>query len=250
MQKRLQNREGQNVPNVTFKTRDDSGWKDITSDEVFKSRTVIVFSLPGAFTPTCSGTHLPRYEELSPVFRSEGVDDIICISVNDGFIMQAWASDQALNHVRLLPDGNGDFTEQMGMLVDKRDLGFGSRSWRYSMLVKDGVIEKMFIEPDVEGDPFTNSDADTMLSYINPSIDLETNVADTIAVITRPGCPHCLNAKALLASNDMEFNEIVVGKDIDQTSLRAMVGSTTVPQIFIGGKLIGGSDDLKAHLAP
>jgi glutaredoxin-like protein len=231
---------------VTFRTRDDNGWKDVTSNELFKSRTVIIFSLPGAFTPTCSGSHLPRYEELAPVFKNEGVDDVICISVNDGFIMQAWASDQALNHVRLLPDGNGDFTEQMGMLVDKRDLGFGIRSWRYSMLVKDGVIEKMFIEPDVQGDPFTNSDADTMLSFINK----ETIVPETIALITRPGCPHCLNAKSLLESKDMSYNEIELGRDIDQISLRALAGSTMVPQIFIGGRLIGGADDLEVYLAP
>ncbi|MBL4679396.1 MAG: glutathione peroxidase [Pseudomonadales bacterium] len=241
----MENREGQQVPEVTFKTRDHGGWKDITSSELFASRTVIVFSLPGAFTPTCSGTHLPRYEELAPTFRQEGVDEIVCISVNDGFIMHAWANDQALNNIRLLPDGNGEFTDKMGMLVDKRDLGFGSRSWRYSMLVKDGVIEKMFIEPDVEGDPFSVSDADTMLTYINA----EAKVPETVAVITRAGCPHCLNAKELLNAKNMNFNEITLGEDIDNVSLRALAGSTSVPQVFIGGKLIGGSDDLEAYFA-
>jgi len=243
--KTRENREGQKVPEVVFKTRDQAGWKEITSDELFSSRTVIVFSLPGAFTPTCSATHLPRYEELAPVFKQEGVDEVICISVNDGFIMHAWASDQAVNDIRLLPDGNGEFTDKMGMLVDKRDLGFGSRSWRYSMLVKDGTIEKMFIEPDVEGDPFSVSDADSMLAYINH----EAEVPETIAVITRVGCPHCLNAKELLAANNMKYNEITLGEDIDQVSLRALAGSTTVPQVFIGGKLIGGSDDLTAYFA-
>ena len=242
--KTMENREGQSVPQVNFKTRNNAGWKDVSSDDIFKGKNVIVFSLPGAFTPTCSATHLPRYEELSSVFEAEGIDDIVCVAVNDGFIMHAWAADQALDHVRLLPDGNGEFTEKMGMLVDKSDLGFGSRSWRYSMLVKDGVIDKMFIEPDVEGDPFTVSDADTMLAYINE----DAKAPETIALITRDGCPHCLNAKSLLSANDMKYNEIELGRDIDQISLRALAGSTTVPQIFMGGKLIGGSEDLQAYL--
>ena len=179
----MQTRESKRVPDVTFKTRTDDGWKNITSNDIFAGKTVIVFSLPGAFTPTCSATHLPRYEQLAPQFAAEGIDDIICIAVNDGFIMYAWEKEQALNHVKLIPDGNGEFTEQMGMLVDKTDLGFGKRSWRYSMLVKDGVVDKMFIEPEVEGDPFEVSDAETMLRYINS----DAAIPECVAVISRPG---------------------------------------------------------------
>jgi glutaredoxin-like protein len=238
----METRETKRVPNVTFRARTDEGWNDITSDDIFAGKTVIVFSLPGAFTPTCSATHLPRYEELAPQFAAEGVDDIICMAVNDGFIMYAWEKEQAVSNVKMIPDGNGEFTEQMGMLVDKSDLGFGKRSWRYSMLVKDGVVEKMFVEAEVDGDPFEVSDAETMLRYINKN----AVIPQCVAVITRPGCPHCKRAKDVLKARNMSYNEIVLGKDIQQPALRALAGSTTVPQIFIGGQLIGGADELEA----
>jgi peroxiredoxin len=162
----LASREGQRVPDVTFRTRVDGEWADLSTRDLFAGKTVVVFSLPGAFTPTCSAAHLPGYEQLADQLRARGVDDILCISVNDAFVMNAWAKDLRCGKVRMIPDGNGAFTEAMGMLVDKSDLGFGKRSWRYSMLVRDGVIEKMFIEPDIEGDPYQVSDADTMLRYL------------------------------------------------------------------------------------
>ena len=173
----LQSKEGQKVPSVVFKTRDNGEWRDVKSDELFKGKTVVVFSLPGAFTPTCSSTHLPRYNELAEVFKANGVDEIICMSVNDAFVMDAWKKDQEARNVTLIPDGNGEFTDGMGMLVDKSNLGFGKRSWRYSMLVKDGVVEKQFIEPEVEGDPFEVSDADTMLRHINPEAQAPASVS-------------------------------------------------------------------------
>ncbi|MDD5003700.1 MAG: peroxiredoxin, partial [Acidithiobacillus sp.] len=132
--------EGQSVPQVVFRTRDDNQWRDVSTDELFKGKTVIVFSLPGAYTPTCSSSHLPRYNELAPIFRENGIDDILCMSVNDAFVMDAWAKELAVESIHLIPDGNGEFTEGMGMLVDKSELGFGKRSWRYSMLVKNGII--------------------------------------------------------------------------------------------------------------
>src|SRR5436190_23221305 len=124
----LQNREGQRVPQVTFHLRENNHWKDVTTDELFAGKTVVVFSLPGAFTPTCSSTHLPRYNELAPAFRENGVDSIVCISVNDPFVMAEWAKDQEADNILMIPDGNGTFTEGMGQLVDKSDLGFGKRS--------------------------------------------------------------------------------------------------------------------------
>ena len=166
----LANREGQRVPDVTFRTRVDGEWADVSTRDLFAGKTVVVFSLPGAFTPTCSSNHLPRFEELADKIRAQGVDDILCISVNDAFVMNAWAKELRCGNVRVIPDGNGAFTEAMGMLVDKSDLGFGRRSWRYSMLVRDGVIEKMFIEPKVEGDPYQVSDADTMLRYLESRV--------------------------------------------------------------------------------
>jgi peroxiredoxin len=129
----LENREGQKIPSVTFRARRDHEWVDVSSDEVFKGKTVVVFALPGAFTPTCSSTHVPRYNQLTPAFRQHGVDEVICVSVNDAFVMNEWQKEQKAYNVTFLPDGNGDFTRGMGMLVPKSDLGFGERSWRYSM---------------------------------------------------------------------------------------------------------------------
>lgn len=167
------------IPEATFKTRvrndalegdNPFEWKDVTSDDIFKGKKVIVFSLPGAFTPTCSTSHLPRFEELYDEFKAQGIDDIVCISVNDAFVMYQWGLAQKADKVKLLPDGNGEFTRKMGMLVQKDNLGFGLRSWRYSMLVNDGEIEQMFVEKglmdDCPEDPFEVSDANTMMDYL------------------------------------------------------------------------------------
>ncbi|MBD3609677.1 MAG: glutathione peroxidase [Gammaproteobacteria bacterium] len=240
----LENREGQQIPNVTFRTRAHGDWKDVTTSDIFKDKTVIVFSLPGAFTPTCSSTHLPRYNELAGVFKDNGVDEIICLSVNDAFVMDAWKEDQEAENVTLIPDGNGDFSDGMGMLVDKSDLGFGKRSWRYSMLVKDGVIDKMFIEPELPGDPFEVSDADTMLEYINP----QARKPDAVSIITKPGCPYCSAAKKMLSENHISYEEIVLGHNATLRTVRAMTGMETVPQVFINGDHIGGSEDLQTYL--
>ena len=167
------------VPQITFKTRvrDESvegenpfRWQDVTSDDVFAGKKVVVFALPGAFTPTCSSTHLPGYEMRHQEFLDEGVDDIYCLSVNDAFTMFQWGIHQCVENVKLLPDGSGEFSRLMGMLVSKDNLGFGMRSWRYSMLVEDGKITKVFSEAGIQDnaptDPFEVSDADTMLAYI------------------------------------------------------------------------------------
>ena len=171
--------EKHNVPKVIFKTRikDDSitegnpyVWKNVTSDDIFKGKRVVVFALPGAYTPTCSSTHLPKYDALYDQILSEGVNEVYCLAVNDAFVMNAWANELGIRNIKLLPDGSAEFTRLMGMLVKKDNLGFGKRSWRYSMVVNDGIIEKMFIEPnkqdDCPEDPHVNSDADTMLNYL------------------------------------------------------------------------------------
>ena len=239
----LENKQGQRIPEVIFRTRDEHEWVDVSSTDIFNNKTVIVFSLPGAFTPTCSSSHVPRFNKLAPVFREYGVDEVICISVNDAFVMNEWKLDQCAENIRFLPDGNGEFTEKMGMLVDKNDLGFGKRSWRYSMLVKNGMIEKMFIEPDQDGDPYEVSDADTMLSYLAPECDKPSDVA----VFSRKGCPYCAKAKALLRDANMQFEELLLNRDYTDQTLRA-IGGTTFPQVYIDGQHIGGSDDLEAWL--
>tara|TARA_Y100000310_G_scaffold339306_1_gene431610 strand:+ start:2893 stop:3420 length:528 start_codon:yes stop_codon:yes gene_type:complete len=163
------------VPSVTFKTRTksdtgESEWKDVTTNDIFKGKKVIVFSLPGAFTPTCSSTHLPGYEMKYNELKELGIDGVYCVSVNDTFVMNAWAKDLGVKNVTLIPDGSALFTRGMNMLVKKDNLGFGERSWRYSAVIDDGKIEKGFIEPgftdNCEDDPFEVSDVDTMIAYL------------------------------------------------------------------------------------
>lgn len=169
----------QKVPAVIFKTRvrDESiqeenpfRWHDLSSDVIFKGKNIVLFALPGAFTPTCSTTHAPGYEARYDAFKELGIDQVICLSVNDAFVMKQWADKLGLQKVFMLPDGNLEFTRKMGMLVKKENLGFGDRSWRYSIHVVDGVIQKLFVEPgfsdNCPDDPFEVSDADTMLSYL------------------------------------------------------------------------------------
>jgi glutaredoxin-like protein len=239
---KLSAREGQSVPHVTFRTRQDGAWVDLDTAQLFAGKRVVLFALPGAFTPTCSSSHLPRYEELHDTFLASGVEAVYCLSVNDAFVMNAWGEDQGVEQVRLLPDGNGDFSRGIGMLVDKQALGFGERSWRYAMVVDDGVIEKLFVEPDVPGDPYEVSDADTVLAYLNPAAEPPRQ----FSLFTRAGCPHCARAKALLESQGERYEEIPLSKSITARSLEAVTGATTVPQVYLGGQRIGGADDLEA----
>jgi glutaredoxin-like protein len=241
----LQNSEGRRVPDVTFRVRRDGEWAEVSTGRIFDGRTVVVFALPGAYTPTCSSAHVPRYNELAPALRRAGVDEIVCVSVNDPFVMAEWQKDQHAPGITFLPDGNGAFTRAMGMLVDKSDLNFGPRSWRYSMLVKDGVIRKMFIEPEKEGDPFEVSDADTMLRYVAP----EAKAPESVLVFAKRGCPYCARAKQLLRDHGMVYEEVALGDGITTSAVRAVSGASTVPQVFIGGRLVGGAEDLEKYFA-
>jgi len=241
----IENKEGQHVPAATFRTRADHEWVDLSSDDIFAGKNVVVFSLPGAFTPTCSSSHVPRYDQLAAAFRAQGIDDIVCLSVNDAFVMNEWKTSQHAKNVRFLPDGNGEFTDGMGLLVGKEDLGFGKRSWRYSMLVRDGIIEKMFIEPQEPGDPYGVSDADTMLSYLAPQEEKPLDVA----VFSRSGCPHCARAKGMLRDAGVEFEALELNQQYSDRSLRAVAAATSLPQVFVNGERIGGADELEQWLA-
>lgn len=167
------------VPDVIFKTRvhDEAvggdnpyRWQDVSTNEIFGDKKIVVFGLPGAFTPTCSSTHLPGFEAKYDDFKALGIDEVYCVSVNDAFVMKQWADKLGIKKVKMLPDGNGDFAKGMGMLVKKENLGFGNRSWRYSMYVEDGAVRKIFSEPgfsdNCPDDPFEVSDADAMLAYL------------------------------------------------------------------------------------
>ncbi len=241
----LENKEGNLIPELSFKTQQDGKWVDVTTESLFAGKTVVVFSLPGAFTPTCSSTHLPRYNELASIFKKEGVDAIVCISVNDTFVMNEWLENQEAENITVIPDGNGEFSEKMGMLVDKSAIGFGKRSWRYSMLVKDKKIEKMFIEPEKEGDPFEVSDADTMLKYINPNVKFPSFAT----LFTKKGCPHCTRAKKLLEDKGIIFEEIELNNKLTRRSMTNVSGNITTPQIYLDGRLIGGADELESLMS-
>lgn len=237
----LPNKEGQSIPHVVLPVQENGTWSTVDTREFFAGKKVIVFSLPGAFTPTCSNAHVPRFNELAPVFKSLGVDEIVCVSVNDTFVMNAWKAEQHAEHICFLPDGNGDFTREMGMLVDKGKIGFGPRSWRYSMFVDDGTIKKMFIEPEKDGDPYEVSDAETMLRYLD---DRAKPPAD-IVLFTKEGCSFCARAKAYLSDRGLEYIEVPASPRM----LRAVSGLQKTPQIFIDGRHIGGAEDLEKVLA-
>lgn len=170
---------GKKVPFVTFRTRirDEAvggpnpfRWEDKTSDDYFAGKRVVLFSLPGAFTPTCSTFQLPDFEKMYEQFKAEGIDEIYCISVNDAFVMNAWGKSQSLDHVKLIPDGSGEFTRKMGMLVSKDNLGFGMRSWRYAAVINDGLVEQWFEEEgysdNCDSDPYGVSSPQNILEKL------------------------------------------------------------------------------------
>jgi len=167
------------VPDVVFKTRvrdhvvggdNPFVWRDLTTDEIFANRRVLVFSLPGAFTPTCSTYQVPGFEENYEVIRNMGIDEVYVISVNDTFVMRKWMIDQGIENMKFIPDGNGEFTRKMGMLVCKDNLGFGMRSWRYAMIVDNKTVEQMFIEPGFEDncgeDPYGETSPENVIKYL------------------------------------------------------------------------------------
>jgi peroxiredoxin len=145
-------------------------WGELESEDIFRTKKVAVFSLPGAWTPTCTSTHLPMFESSYDRLKQLGIDEVYCMSVNDSFTMNAWFSHLGIKNVKPLPDGNAEFTRKMGFLVDKSNLGFGYRSWRYSMIVNDGVVDMLWVEPGLrdqsDTDPFEVSDVGTMLEYL------------------------------------------------------------------------------------
>jgi len=156
------------LPDVTFKCRLAGEWVNKTTEQFFKGKRVVLFALPGAFTPTCSSKQLPKYEEMYKMFIEKGITDVYCLSVNDGFVMNAWADSLGIQNVKMIPDGSGEFTRHMGMLVKKDDKGFGYRSWRYAMIVNDGVVERVYEEAgkgdNTSTDPFEVSGAENVLS--------------------------------------------------------------------------------------
>lgn len=172
------------LPNVTFRTRvrDESiegsnpfRWQDKTTADFFAGKRVVLFSLPGAFTPTCSTYQLPGFENNFEAFQAHGIDAIYCMSVNDSFVMNKWAEMQGIKNISVIPDGSGEFTRRMGMLVNKDNLGFGARSWRYAAIINDGKVEAWFEEPGIcdnhAEDPYGVSSPETVLDYLSKSAE-------------------------------------------------------------------------------
>lgn len=239
----LQSREGARIPDVDLCRLDDGIVRRVSATELFRGRRVILFALPGAFTPTCSSAHLPGYVARADDFKRAGID-VICLAVNDPYVMDAWQGSEHAGAITFIADAEGEFTRQMGMLVDKREAGLGMRSWRYSMLVNDGRIEKMFIEPQVTGDPFEVSDAETMLNHLQPT---QTGLG-SILMLARHGCPHCRRAKQMLNERGLAFEAVHIGSDLSMRGVAAAAGKALVPQVFIDGRLIGGADQLAQFL--
>jgi glutathione-dependent peroxiredoxin len=244
MSKRV-SREGARVPDVELTELVDGQVKRYGSRDLFGGRKVILFALPGAFTPTCSTAHVPGYVAHLKAFRDAGVDDVVCLSVNDPFVMEAWQRSEKAQGIHFVADPFGEFTREMGMSIDHRDAGLGTRSWRYSMLVNDGVIEKMFIEPDVPGDPFEVSDADTMLKFLRPN----RKDIGPVLMLARHGCPYCAKAKQMLSDRGITFDAIYLGDELTMQGVKAASGAAKVPQVFVDGKLVGGSDQLEKFLS-
>jgi len=234
--------EGRQVPEVQFEVVERNRLDTLPGAELFSGQTVALFALPGAFTPTCSNRHVPRFQELADALRDEGVDEIVCLAVNDPWVMAAWSAEQHCPDIRFVPDTQGQFSRALGMLTEVPHLG--ERSRRYALLVRHGVIEKAFVEPDEPGDPYTVSDADTLLAYLNP-----TAVAlQPVAVFARLGCPFCDRAMVLLREHDLTFQVIEVGEDVSMDAVKAVSGRATVPQVYIGGTRIGGAEELERYL--
>ena len=156
----------------SFENKKNWKWADVSTDDIFKDKKVILFSLPGAFTPVCSEKQLPGFEENYDKLIGLGINEVYCISVNDGFVMNAWADQQNLRKVKVLPDGNADFTRSMGMLVDKKHVGFGQRSWRYCAIINDGVVEKWWQEDGMNNDgsdpdPYDQTTPENCIEYLS-----------------------------------------------------------------------------------
>ena len=160
-----------NVLHHTFKFRTAGEWQDVSTIELFKDKKVVLFGLPGAFTPTCSSKQLPGYEESYNKFKELGIDEVYCISVNDAFVMNAWADAQGIEKVKMIPDGCGTFTRSLGMLVNKPQQGFGLRSWRYSMIIDNEIITYLAEEPGINNfsndeDPYFESTPEKLIAYL------------------------------------------------------------------------------------
>ena len=232
------------VPEATFSVLENGQVAQLATSDIFKGKTIVAFAVPGAFTPTCSTQHLPRFEELAPAFRRLGVHDVCCIAVNDPYVLAYWAEQQRSREVRMLADPTGAFTRALGMMSDRQAEVLGPRSRRYALVVEDGRIERMFAEPDEDGDPFTVSDADTVYRYVAGA----ERAPSRIAIVTKAHCPHSAKAKGLLDERGLRYCEVELADADCGRFLSATSGTASAPRVFINGTCIGGCEDLQRFL--
>ena len=229
---------GRPLPDVTLRLADPPHEK-IGSRAFVGSGRVALIGLPGAFTPTCTGLHVPRFEELADELAQAGVSRILCTAVNDAFVMDAWRHSLRTTRIEYAGDGNGDLHRALGLLRDMRDEGMGERARRYTMLVRDGTIEKAWVEADEAGDPFAVTTADVMLHHLRP----DAHPLD-VMVFTRPNCGWSRRALQALDAAHIPYRTAEVGP----RGLRGVAGRQTTPQVFVDGEHIGGCEDLEAWL--
>jgi peroxiredoxin/glutaredoxin len=215
------------------------------SDALFADRRVILFALPGAFTPTCSTAHVPGYLARLNDFRDSGADEVVCLSVNDPYVMDAWQRAEKAQGIRFVSDWQAGFTRAMGLAVTNDDKGLGIRSRRYSMLVDEGTIKLIFIEEDRPDDPFEVSDAETMWRSWRPN----QKGRGSAFMFGRHGCPYCARAEEVLNRHGIAHDTVYLGESLTMLGVQAATGATTLPQVFIEGKLVGGAEQLAKYLA-
>ena len=233
--------QGRRLPHCVFRMRWGGAMADVASGDLFDGKRVVLFGVPGAFTPTCSSAHVPRFVELAPFLLRNGIDEVVCASVNDAYVLEAWQRDQHAELLTFLPDGNGDFHRALGLLVDKTGEGMALRARRYAMIVDDGTIRTALVEPDVPGDPYGISSADEVCG----ALGLAEATPTDIALFTRPGCGWSEKARRLLDRHGLPYEAV----DLHPRGLRALCGGTTTPQVFVAGRHLGGCDDLERWLA-
>lgn len=240
----LPDHTGHKIPFVSFRMWENNHWVTKTTAELFKNKRIILFALPGAFTPVCSSLHLPGYNELYATFRALGIDDMFCLSVNDSFVLNEWKKAEKADHITMLPDVEGEFSKKLGMMSNASDMCLGNRSWRYSMVVYDGIIEKMFIEPDGSMETYGESSAEKMLNYLDPDAELPKSVA----LFSKSNCPVCTEIKTVLKSLDVVFEEHLLNQDFSLKTVKALVGAADLPVVFIDGKRFQDIDDMTLFL--
>jgi glutaredoxin-like protein len=238
-------RLGTQIPDVELAQLVDAKVVRVRSSDLFRGRKVVLFALPGAFTPTCSSEHVPGYVRMRRQLQDAGVAEVICLSVNDPYVMEAWQRAEKAQSLRFMSDPYGEFSAAMGMLVENRDAALGKRSWRYSLLADNGAIEALFIERDGPGDPFEVSGAETMLKHLKPDYEAPRPAL----LLARHGCPHCARAKQLLTARGIPFEAVHLSEEFTMQGVKAASGAATVPQVFIDGRLIGGADQLEQYFA-